>query len=65
MVQKYDEDMNADSDSNSCHFKCAQNSTTSDNQHKSIVHFAGRLIGISAQSDRLLGPAIDRYNTSS
>ena len=37
---------------------------TSNNREKSIVHFAGRLIGISAQSDRLLDLAIDRYNTN-
>ena len=37
---------------------------TSNNREKSIVHFAGRLIGISAQSDRLLDLAIDRYNTT-
>ena len=36
----------------------------SDNWQKSNVHFTGRLIGISAQSDRLLDPEIDRYNTS-
>ena len=37
---------------------------TSNNRQKSIVHLAGRLIGIAAQSDRLLDPEIDRYNTT-
>ena len=37
---------------------------TSNNRKKSIVHFASRLIGISAQSDWLLDLAIDRYNTN-
>ena len=64
MVPKHDEDMSATVRFRWIHYVCESNVVEGDNRQKSIVHFAGWLIGISAQSDWLLDPAIDRYNSN-